>query len=105
MIWKSSDSSIVSVDQEGKIKGINPGKAIITDTSENGMTASCLICVEDQVTIKTEIDSQKLKLTSQSQKANQVMTSDESYDKYSILILLCMVVIIFMNLKKCNKDS
>ena len=69
------------------------------------MTASCLICVEDQVTIKTETDSQKLKLTSQSQKANQVMTSDESYDKYSILILSCMVVIIFMNLKKCNKDS
>ena len=105
LIWKSSDSSIVSVDQEGKIKGINPGKAIITVTSENGMTASCLICVEDQVTIKTETDSQKLKLTSQSQKANQVMTSDESYDKYSILILSCMVVIIFMNLKKCNKDS
>ena len=105
LIWKSSDSSIVSVDQEGKIKGINPGKAIITVTSENGMTASCLICVEDQVTIKTETDSQELKSNSQSQKANQVMTSDESYDKYSILILSCMVVIIFMNLKKCNKDS
>lgn len=103
--WQSSDSSIVSVDQEGKIKGINPGKAIITVTSENGITASCLICVEDQVTIKTETDDQELKLNSQSQKANQVMTSDKSFNRVYVYGLICMVIILMSLVKKVNKNN
>lgn len=37
--WKSSDTSIATVDEDGSVKGINVGKVIITATTEiNGQT-------------------------------------------------------------------
>ena len=57
--WKSSDSNIVSVDENGVIKGLNVGKATITVTSPNGKTATC------EVTVTTDtIDVTKITLSS-----------------------------------------
>lgn len=36
IVWESSDPDIVTVDVNGKIKGISPGKAVITGTTEDG---------------------------------------------------------------------
>ena len=36
LTWSSSDSNIVSVDQSGRIKGVNVGKSIITVSTING---------------------------------------------------------------------
>ena len=58
LTWKSSDSNIVSVDSNGKIKGINVGKATITVTSSNGKTATCNV----EVTTDT-IDVEEIVLT------------------------------------------
>ena len=54
LTWKSSDSSVVTVDANGKIAGLKEGKAIITVTSPNGKTATCVVkVVADQIDVKS----------------------------------------------------
>ena len=43
--WSSSDSSVASVDATGKVTAIKHGTAIITATTANGLTATCIITV------------------------------------------------------------
>ena len=45
LTWTSSDSSIVTVDENGKITGIKEGTVAITVTSANGKTATCKVTV------------------------------------------------------------
>lgn len=48
--WKSSKSSVASVDKNGLVKGKKGGIAIITVTAdENGMQANCVVTVEEPV--------------------------------------------------------
>lgn len=44
--WKSSDSSVVSVDSNGSVSFLKEGTATITATSQNGLTATCNVIVE-----------------------------------------------------------
>ncbi len=47
VLWKTSDSSIATVDQNGNVKGISEGKATITATSvDSGKTALCSVTVK-----------------------------------------------------------
>ncbi len=45
MTWTSSNPSIASVDQEGRVQGLTIGTSIITVKSNNNITASCEISV------------------------------------------------------------
>ncbi len=45
LTWTSSDSSVVSVDENGRITGLKEGTATITVTSSNGKTATCSVTV------------------------------------------------------------
>ena len=45
--WESSDNSIVTVDDNGKITGIKKGTATITVTTNNGKKATCTVTVVD----------------------------------------------------------
>ena len=46
--WSSSDSSIATVDNNGKVTGIAPGTATITVTTEDGKkTATCTVTVNN----------------------------------------------------------
>jgi uncharacterized protein YjdB len=45
--WSSSDSSIATVDANGKITGIKAGQATITVTTADGKTATCVVTVTD----------------------------------------------------------
>lgn len=45
--WSSSNASVASVDQNGKVTGKSSGTAVITASSDNGKTASCKIIVPD----------------------------------------------------------
>ena len=48
--WKSSKSSVASVDKNGVVKGKKGGVAIITVTAdENGMQANCVVTVQEPV--------------------------------------------------------
>ncbi|MCR5325042.1 MAG: Ig-like domain-containing protein [Lachnospiraceae bacterium] len=48
--WTSSDSKVVSVDANGKVKLVKPGKAVITVTTENGKMDQCTFTVLQGVT-------------------------------------------------------
>lgn len=43
--WSSSDSSIATVDSNGKVTGIKAGTVTITATTVDGLTATCIINV------------------------------------------------------------
>ncbi len=48
VIWSSSDSTIVTVDANGKVTGVAPGTASITATTEDGaFTATCAVTVSN----------------------------------------------------------
>ena len=48
IIWYSSNESIVSVDLEGKINALAVGQATISAYSSNGLSASCIVTVNDK---------------------------------------------------------
>lgn len=43
--WTSSNESVATVSETGEVKGIKPGKATITATAENGVSATCEVTV------------------------------------------------------------
>jgi len=45
LLWETSNSDIVTVDENGEIKAKSPGTAKITATSSNGKISSCLVTV------------------------------------------------------------
>jgi len=47
--WNSSDSSIVSVDENGVVTGMSVGTATITATSVNGVSGDCSVAVDDSL--------------------------------------------------------
>ncbi|MDE6049967.1 MAG: Ig-like domain-containing protein, partial [Paramuribaculum sp.] len=44
--WASANETIVTVDENGKVKAIKPGETVITATTANGITAACRINVK-----------------------------------------------------------
>ena len=58
--WSSSNVAVATVDLMGKVTAKSAGRAIITATSENGKTASCIITVnkKDTYTGLKDVDGQ-----------------------------------------------
>ena len=48
--WKSSKTSVATVDKNGKVKAIKAGKATITAKTVNGKTAKCVVTVKAKPT-------------------------------------------------------
>ncbi len=53
--WSSSNEAVATVSADGTVTAKSAGTAIITATSENGMTASCTITVEKKFIPITEV--------------------------------------------------
>ncbi|MDF2885529.1 MAG: hypothetical protein K0R54_6103 [Clostridiaceae bacterium] len=43
--WKSSDSSVATVDSTGKVIGVKEGQVTITAATADGLTATCVVTV------------------------------------------------------------
>ena len=69
LTWKSSDTSIVTVDENGVIKGIKEGTATITVKSANGKKATCTVTVttEDIAVEEIELTPEETEINSGSQ--------------------------------------
>ncbi len=48
LTWESSDSSIATVDENGRVKGVKEGTVVITVTTESGKSASKTITVNQK---------------------------------------------------------
>lgn len=56
--WESSNPSVATVDESGKVTAIAPGEATITVTTEDGSkTATCTVIVHTATTITTQPQS------------------------------------------------
>ncbi|PXX52375.1 uncharacterized protein YjdB [Hungatella effluvii] len=61
--WNSSAPDIAKVDNNGLIRAVSPGKAIITATTvDGGKTASCMVTVEAETTAPTPVTGVTLNL-------------------------------------------
>ena len=58
--WKTSDSNVATVNENGLVTGVSIGTAMITVTTENGKTAQCKVIVELN---PTEVVLNKTQLT------------------------------------------
>ncbi|MBR5930878.1 MAG: Ig-like domain-containing protein, partial [Lachnospiraceae bacterium] len=75
--WESSDSTIATVDNDGKVNGVAEGEAIITVTTEDGsLTATCTVTVTKQKTYVIVIDNYALSTESTT---DQVSNSNGAY--------------------------
>lgn len=45
VVWESSNETVVTVDQDGLVKAVREGDAMITVTAKNGVSASCIVGV------------------------------------------------------------
>lgn len=57
LIWSSSDTRIITVNEKGNVTGVSPGKAnVIIKTEDGGVTTKCIVTVKS-----TEIKVEKSK--------------------------------------------
>ena len=62
--WSSSDESVATVDQSGKVTALKAGSAIITvTTSDGGKIATCTVTVKEKVYPVTGVTLDKTSLT------------------------------------------
>lgn len=94
LTWTSSDTSIVTVDKNGKIKALKEGKVTITVTSKNGKKSECTVTVTKEETTTTKKATTKnngsKKTTNKNtttQKTTQTTTTIKPVeDKYTLVI-------------------
>lgn len=83
--WSSSDNSVVTVD-EGKVKGIKIGKAIVSASADDGkVTETCEVEVIPFAVTGIELDVQSLKLMSGDQKQLKYIITPENADNKEVI--------------------
>ena len=79
--WSSSNTSVATVNNKGKLTAINSGNAIITATTSNGITATCNVQVTvnvSKITIQQDDTSAKIGDTT---RLAVTVTPDNATDK------------------------
>lgn len=62
--WKSSDESVVRIDEDGNVKAVSNGTAVITvTTEEGGFEAVCRVVVSDDIVKVTSLKLDKDEIT------------------------------------------
>ena len=79
--WSSSDKTIATVDQKGRVTGKKPGSCTITATHDDGTVYACLFTVTQPVT-KVAIDKSSISLDKGSTYSlNPSIKPDDATDK------------------------
>lgn len=97
LTWSSSDPNIVSVDQEGRIRVLNEGTAIITATAPNGMTAS--------ITINASEDGQQSETIAATEQSGSKTVEKSSKKKTVTGIVVKEVTIEEMTTERAGMDD
>lgn len=81
--WKSSDTDVATVDQNGNVTGVNIGSAIITATTDNGCSDTCEVTINAPV---TSMEFEKSSITvykNDTQKLNLIYSPSDTTDTIS----------------------
>ena len=78
LTWESSDDSIVNVDENGVITGINLGTADITVTTHNGLSAKGTVTVHPVYVKSIEIQELESVLCGRPQRLNAVISPEDA---------------------------
>ena len=82
--WKSSNNAVATVDENGKVKAVKRGKATITATGANGVTATCEVQVLVPITeIKFESDTASIPRSTR-QKVPFTISPADYTDTYTV---------------------
>ena len=82
LTWKSSDSSIVTVDSNGVVKALKEGTATITVTSANGKEVICVVTVKNAEVEKVVLNNTKTNVdVGSSVKLNASVLPENAVDK------------------------
>lgn len=88
--WKSSNTNIVTVDQQGNITGVNPGSATVTAISnDGGYVSMCNVTVEaiSKNIIGIDLDKKELSIVSgKKEKLNVIINPSYAENKNIIWI-------------------
>lgn len=85
--WTSSDDKVVSVDQNGKVKAVDEGTAVVTvKTGDGGLTASCKVTVaHDPIPVKSvSLDKDSIELVEGEEATLVATVSPDNADDKSL---------------------
>lgn len=76
IVWKSSDESVATVNEKGRVTAVGVGKATITAMSSSGKKATCKITVKPAKVKKITIEGFKVMKKGDTQQLVAVVTPD-----------------------------
>ena len=99
--WTSSDTRVVSVDNNGKLKAVGTGTAVITASTKDGISAVCNITVNNKKSLfnfKTRNTETNVEIDENKQVTASVNPADNAEKKRTFSFSIPKTVSFFKNL-------